>query len=269
MKDCRRFRKNISLYLAGELDDEQGRSLENHLRSCSQCREELEELECMLEATSVIKKEIEKSREEINWNQLSDRISEAVFEDNRQERKAGSMFKKLGSTSLPLLLKPLSVGLLAGLIIGAVVTYLIISNPGMEESMGTEIHVSPALIDRVELQMAKQSALDYLDRSQLLLLDFLQASPQDIHDFWHQEQTVYQARELLRQKRYINPQLEKIQMIKAKQICDQIEFLFYELIAVSEDLSPENLKKIQEFISNKQLILKINLIKRELEQSEV
>ncbi|MFW6160424.1 MAG: zf-HC2 domain-containing protein [Acidobacteriota bacterium] len=269
MKNCRQFRKNIPSYLAGELNEEQSRFLENHLRNCSGCREELNEHNCLLGVAGAVNEEVERSIKEINWEKMSDRISKAVFEEKRQGKKSEPWLKKLSFLSFPPLLKPVSAGLLAGLIIGSIITYLIISKPGTEERIGARIHVSPALIERVELQMAKQSTLDYLDRSQLLLLDFLQASPRETPDFQLQERTVYQARELLRQKKYINPQLEKVQMIKAKQICDQIEILFYELIAVSEDLSPENLKKIQEFIGEKQLLLKINLIKRELEQSEV
>ncbi len=269
MKDCNKFKENISSYLVRELDETESRLLENHLKKCPGCREQLNELSRLLGVAGAVNEEVERSIKEINWEKMSDRISKAVFEEKRQERKSGSWLKKLNLSSLYLLLKPVSAGLLAGLIIGSIITYLIISKPGTEERIGARIHVSPALIERVELQMAKQSTLDYLDRSQLLLLDFLQTSPQEIHDFWHQEQTVYQARELLRQKKYMNPQLEKVQMIKAKQICDQIEMLFYELIAISENLSPENLERIQKFITDRQLLLKINLIKRELEQSEV
>jgi hypothetical protein len=58
-------------------------------------------------------------------------------------------------------------------------------------------------------------------------------------------------------------------MAKAKEICDQIEFLFYELTQMSEYLSPEDLRRIQNLIEERQLMLKIKLVKKELKKSEV
>ena len=58
-------------------------------------------------------------------------------------------------------------------------------------------------------------------------------------------------------------------MAKAKDICDQIEFLFFELTQVSDQLSKEDLIRIQNVIEEKQLLLRINLIKRDLEKSDV
>jgi len=78
-----------------------------------------------------------------------------------------------------------------------------------------------------------------------------------------------QARELLSKKKFLNPQLERIQMAKAKDICDQIEMLFYELSPVSESLTDEQRRDIQGLIEQKNLLLKIKLLKKELQESEV
>ena len=58
-------------------------------------------------------------------------------------------------------------------------------------------------------------------------------------------------------------------MAKAKQICDQIEMLFYELSQMSGGLSELELQRIQKLIQERQLLLKINLVKKELQKSEV
>jgi len=58
-------------------------------------------------------------------------------------------------------------------------------------------------------------------------------------------------------------------MVKAKAICDQIEMLFIELTRISSALSTEELESFRAFIEDRQLLLKINLIKKELKQSEV
>jgi hypothetical protein len=58
-------------------------------------------------------------------------------------------------------------------------------------------------------------------------------------------------------------------MLKAKMICDQIELLFYELSQISAKLSTEEIEKIQKFIGERQILLKIDLLKKELGKSEV
>jgi len=77
------------------------------------------------------------------------------------------------------------------------------------------------------------------------------------------------ARELLSKKKFLNPQLEKAQMAKAKEICDQIELLFYELAAVSEGLTEIERREMQNLIEDRSLLLKIRLLKKELQKSEV
>jgi hypothetical protein len=115
--------------------------------------------------------------------------------------------------------------------------------------------------------MARRETLDYLRKSEYILLDFVQApagAPVSPAAF-----ETARARELLSRKKYLNAQLEKYQMAKAKAICDQIEMLFLELAQISEDLPQAELENIRSLIRERQLLLKINLVTKELERSEV
>jgi hypothetical protein len=100
-------------------------------------------------------------------------------------------------------------------------------------------------------------------------LDFIQSPSEKSAEFWQSEFASQKARGLLAKKKYISPQLDKFKMAKAKAICDQIEYLFYELVQISAQLSEEEVSKIQNMIEEKRLLLKIRLLKKELEQSEV
>jgi hypothetical protein len=73
------------------------------------------------------------------------------------------------------------------------------------------------------------------------------------------------ARDLVQKKRYLNAQLERYQMAKAKAICDQIELLFRELAQVSDELPAAELVRLRGFVEERQLLLKINLVKKELQ----
>lgn len=74
---------------------------------------------------------------------------------------------------------------------------------------------------------------------------------------------------MLAKKRYIDLQLDRFQMAKAKKICDQIELLFFELAQITKEFPVEEVKKIQNLIEEKQILFKINLVKKELQESEV
>jgi len=74
-----------------------------------------------------------------------------------------------------------------------------------------------------------------------------------------------QARELLSKKKYLNRELDKFQMAKAKAVCDQIEMLFLELAQISGNLPEAELAKIRDLVEERQLFLKINLVKKELQ----
>ena len=132
-----------------------------------------------------------------------------------------------------------------------------------------DLTVSHEFLESVELEMARRGTIDYLQRSQYLLLDFIQSPVEHSAAFWQSAEATQRAKDLLSQKRYINPQLDKFRMAKAKAICDQIELLFYELMQIHEDLPVEELQRIQRLIEDKQLLLKIKLVQRDLEKSEV
>ena len=73
------------------------------------------------------------------------------------------------------------------------------------------------------------------------------------------------ARDLLQKKKYLNAQLERFQMSKAKAICDQIEMLFLELSQIDEELPAAEMGRIRDYVEGRQLLLKINLVKKELQ----
>jgi hypothetical protein len=123
-------------------------------------------------------------------------------------------------------------------------------------------------LDRADIEIARRETVDYLEKSQYVLFELAQPSG-DNEAFRLSDAAARRARELLSKKKFLNPQLEKIQMAKAKDICDQIEMLFYELSQVSESLSDEQRREIQGLIEEKNLLLKIKLLKKELQESEV
>lgn len=268
MKECKKYKKDIVAFLSGELQEEEKKHFIIHLEKCSDCRKELEDLEKVIEKADSLMPDIKQAMASVDWQVLPLRITETVFEKvSASSRK--SRLERLGGVLFQPRLRPIYAGLLVGLIIGSLATFMIFKSPFFRKKSGGEFFVSQDFLERVELEMARRETLDYLDKSQYLLLDFIQFSPKKGKELWKKEYAFQKAKELLSKKKYINPQLNKFQMAKAKEICDQIEFLFYELTQISGRLSDQELRRIQRLIEKKQLLLKIKLLRKELGKSEV
>lgn len=265
MRKCKKYEKDRVAFLYGELEGEERQRFLSHLGGCSSCQKELQELKEMREKANT--PDIQEAMDSIDWDSLPSKITDVVWEKSSQTSRK-RWFLGLLKILIQPKLRPVYAGILLGVLLGSLATYLILQGPFMREGAETQFVISQDFLERVEIEMARRETLDYLDKSHYLLLDFVQYSPQS-EEFRESEFAFRKARDLLSKKKYINPQLTKFQMAKAREICDQIELLFYELTQVSDRLSSEDVERIQRMIEESQLLLKIRLLKRELKESEV
>jgi len=257
MNDCRRIQKRLAELAAGEAGGGDGAALERHLERCPECRRSREEIRRIAEGAGRVCEDLAAAMAEVDWDAHAERIADAAF--------AGPRPAPVRALFIPRF-RPAMAGLLAGIVLGAAGTYLALSRrPGLPMA-GTKVVASRDFIDRVEYQMARRDTLDYLDKSQYLLLDFVQAAPGRARLL---DQGPGPVRDMLSRKRLINSQLGSVRMAKAREICDQIETMFLELSAVSGELSEAEAARIKDYIEQKQLLLKITLLKKELQDSEV
>jgi len=268
MKDCKKTNRNLVVFLYGELDKIEKKHVETHLETCQKCTDELRRLEEVYKAADLLNADMEKALATVDWESLPTRIADGVFDREptrvRRAHRAGlHLFLLQPSFRLAY------AGLLLGIIVGAVVTFLIFRSPPIQVTADGKIIVPQGFYDKMELEMARRDTIDYLDKSEYLLLDFAQSSAEKSVEFWRSDYASQRAVDLLSKKKYIDQQLDKIKLAKAKAICDQIELLFFELMQISEELSPEDLRRIQRFIKERQILLKIKLVRKELQKSEV
>jgi len=264
---CKKINRDLVAFLYGELDKNVNEQVRSHLDICPHCQEELKELKRVVRAADSLNDNMEEAMASVNWDALPEQISNAVFADKSalpQRAPRRSFWETLAQSRL----KPVYAALLVGVVLGSLVTLIVMRTSLLREAQGESFIVSQDFLERVEIEMARRDTLDYLEQSQYVLLDFVQASPEVAPQSWRRDLASQTARDLLAKKRYINPQLDKFRMAKAKEICDQIEFLFFELTQVSDQLTEEDLQYIQDLIEEKQLLLKIRLLKKDLEESE-
>lgn len=268
MKPCQKIHRQLAAYLSGELEKDVRAGIEAHLEVCSRCRKEAAALGEVMETVDMLAPDLENVMATVDWEGLPERIADRVFKDTvhgpERKKHAGG-----GAFFFRHHWKPVLAALLTGVLLGALTTTWLVRSPRRVASPETVFNVTPDFLEQVDLELARRETLDYLEKSQVLLLDFVQADPARAAQTWPGDVAVRQARDLLYKKKYINRQLDNFRMAKAKQICDQIEFLIVELTQVSDGLSEAEISTIQDYIGKRQLLLKINLLQHELAKDEV
>ncbi len=214
----------------------------------------------LLGETAAVRDEIRRAAEGVDWEALPALIADRVL---AQEGRAagGARPRPFSFRPAGFRLRPALAGLAAGLVLGAVAMTLVLKAPGPRRAGA--YYASGEFLDRAELEMARRGAVDYLEKSQYVLLDVFE--PDQVGPVAPASLRMARARDLLQKKKYLNGQLERFQMAKAKAICDQIEMLFLELAQIDEEMTAAELGKIRGFVEERQLLLKINLVKKELE----
>jgi len=266
MSDCRGYRDAGQTFLEGRFGPEGKRRMEAHLAGCRACREEVEAMKRAIEAAGLVKEDMEKAMASVDWENLPARVVDRVLAAEPRPRRTRGLAGVFAAWRYPAL-RPVLAGAAMGLFAGVLATFVLMRHPGPRTEAKAEFSASPEFIERAEYEMARRETLDYLRNSQYIILDFVRSSPEDAAartGIGGSERT----RSLLAKKRYLNDQLEGSRMAKAKAICDQIELLFLELSQLGDDLPEADLRRIQGLIEDSRLLLKINLVEKELEQSE-
>jgi hypothetical protein len=260
MNKCQKIQSDLVAYLSGELDDRAREETRRHLETCSRCREELRRLEEVLRCARTLEPEIRREMTAMDWDAQAEKLVSAAFEERTEPRSESTRIRfwlfRPG-------LRPVLAGLVLEITVGALAMFLMFKGSISRPKGGERYIASRAFLDRVDLEIARRDTLDYLEKSQYVLLDIMES------DSRTSGLAAEKARELLAKKKFLNPELEKVKMAKAKEICDQIELLFYELNEITSGLTDDQRRELRSLIAERSLLLKIRLLKKELQESEV
>lgn len=260
MSACPNSTEELMAFLRGDLEEGRRATMADHLKECADCRREAEELGRVLEGADAVKGEIREALRAVDWDALPGRVADYVYrnaggpEKVRVGERVRGWFLRAG-------LKPVAAVAGLGILVGAVAMYLVLKGPGSGPGRAEGFYASGEFLDRAELEMARRETVNYLEKSQFLLRDFA-AAPAGEEG---RAIRAAQAQEFLAKKKYLNRELERFQMAKAKAICDQIEALFLELAQIGDEMPEAELARIRDLVQERQLFLKINLVKKELQ----
>ncbi len=265
MNECRRVRENLVAFLGGELGEAKTAKIRHHLEACSRCGRELKDVQRIYQSAETLSPALRSTLDGVDWEARAEKIVQTVWTKESSQRPTPRRKRFLLFAPS---LRPVLAGIVGGIMIGALAMFVVFKGSILQKKGSEPLFAPGEFLDRVDLEIARRETLNYLEKSHYVLLEFMESDAGQ-RKFGPQSFAVEQARELLEKKKFLNPQLERARMAKAKDICDQIELLFYELSQVSEALTDDERREIQELIEQKKLLLKIKLLRRELQESEV
>lgn len=265
MNMCKRIKENLTAYICGELSPQETLWLEEHLQNCAACSQEYDELKKIMGALDEADHETEMMMERMDWDAMAGDIADMVRHEAADNQKPLSVVSggvPGGSgTGKWKTWAPMAAVFFLGLFLG----YLLFNTPGMKlVTQDADPVTDEVSLARLETALNQKEALDYLKQTQLLLTDIMDqpagATPAVLNESVLDSS---RARGLLEKNRYVSQNLDRSRLASARNVLEKTRFLLTEIVMMDE-LTPEQLKLLRDYVKQERLFLKIRLVEKEL-----
>jgi hypothetical protein len=250
MKACKKFQNMFIEALYGELEEYKLKDLQAHLETCSACREAYSQMQ---NTTKQMDKNITPDPGQDFWNNYWDNL------EQRMSREVNIPNKKTGLHNIFTLhpqIQTWTVRILSAaalLLTGIGIGYLYFGNPEPgHQTVNTNIPV--------EKTAYPQAAADYLERSKILLLGFVNFDTDAVDptsmDFSRQQQT---ARSLVQQAAVLEDDLKGRENQRVLALVKQLEIILLQISNCEKEFDIPAIELIKSGVDNNALLMKINL----------
>jgi Putative zinc-finger len=255
MSECKPIRDLLVLHLEGELEREEERRVTAHLCVCAACRAEAEDLRTVrgwLSDPGLFAPD-----NNYGWQILPETLAARA----KAERKLW----------LPLTYGPAGwvLSVAATLVVGFGLIYWagrVADRPVASTAAGPPV-VAPgneAFLGRIYAAHAREATSEYLVACQDLLVDTLRAEPSCDERKYDVSAEVTRARDLLRRKRLLDPELGAPEIARARELCDELEGFLLNLSLSEKCESRDKLHRLERYVRKQQLLLRIRVLQGEL-----
>jgi hypothetical protein len=220
----------------------------------------LSELKKVQDYLYQIKDDIQNEANSVDWDQnASDILRKVKLAEIEQQETSSVLFPKL--LKLPY---KLGIAAVTFLVMGFIFLYLMEKN-GLEDE---RLIVPGDSMERMEKTMAKNETVEYLQQSSMILSSVSSMSTRKL-DNSALRQNAEHAKNLLLKKKYLNRDLNNYELSNAQSVCNQVEYLLYDISQIKNPSDIESLNNLKNLIQNKKIMLKIKLVQSELVNNEV
>ena len=249
-------------YAAKELPLLEIQRVEAHLETCRGCREEYRLMKRLDEESLRLQKTCNAEMQAINWEETAQTISSAIpFNHYKPAVSRGTSFLFNWKLAAPVLTGVFLLGIWLG--------YLFFHISPQSPLLPVK-EASPGVsLARMENTLAKKEVVHYFSQSQLVLTDLMKQCDVDGSFSWKNQLDIKRVRALLSKNRYFSQNLNHPQLLSSKKLLKKIEWLLYEILMSDDSTSCQQLQRLQDYIKQERLLLKIRLVGKELSLSEV
>lgn len=236
-----RWRARVSLLAADALSPHEEAVVHAHLASCAACRADLEASRRALEVLD--RDPVRSAEPPVSVEFLKTRV-----------------LARLDEAPAP---RPFRWGLASAALAAAALAIAIV--PMLNRPVVTEKPVSDEILARMERRVARDSAARYLDEAQDLLVN-VSAHPADCekeHGRIDVGEEARRSRELL-ERRALMVELGGDEVASAQPLLDDVEGLLREVAALPACVRAESLEAIHRQMERRNVLMKIDLVTREL-----
>jgi hypothetical protein len=271
-KRCKEIGLMLADYASNELLPGEVQALERHVETCPECREEFLLVRRISRETGQLDESCDAVMTSIDWQETAHAISDAV---SREGWGTGSRKSRLRWQDLVVSFKwKLAVPMLTGVfLLGIWLGYIFFHSP-----LKPPGPVRPAAdipsetsLARLEKALAKKEVAGYYKQAQFVLTDLLKQCDTEGSFSIRDQVDIQRVRALLNKSSYFKRNLDDPQLMSNKLLLKKIEWLLYEILMT--DTKKENfcrqLQRLQDYIKQERLLLKIRLAEEELSLSEV
>ena len=249
-----RWSRQVSLLAAGALGDVERRETEEHIESCAECRAEMAAARQLI--ALVERDPVRQAEPPLPLGALVTRVQARI---RHEERPAAP---RLG---WPRVVIPLSVAAaLAGIFIAVRVPGHV--DVGPTPAVPARAAVSEEALRRLESSVARANAVRYLSEAQDVLVTVAAAPLRCDRKRAHVDvgEEARRSRELLT-RRALLVDTDHEQMAGARPVLEDVSDALREVAALDPCSRPEDLEAIQERMARRRLLMKIDLMTRELQ----
>ncbi len=250
MIDCTSVRERLVFYVERELDPEPARQIESHLLQCRECAHEAEKINSL--RTSLLDPELFAPLEDDRWRSLPAACTRSLIPT--QTRR----FHLLRSSFRWALPAAAAIFITLGLV------WMARRPAGPETAESLTAPGNEAFLSRIQSAVTVDSTAQYLAGCQDLLVDMLRAEQSCTGRRSDVSFQVRRARDLLRQKRLLDSELNTPEVAQAKDLCDDLENVLVDLSLSKDCETPARFRSMGQIIEREQLLLRIKLVRSEI-----
>ncbi len=249
MKKCQIYQERFIEALYGELESKDFKSLNQHLAGCESCRAEFDEMKSTMGSLAKYERtEPDATYWTAYWQRLEQRMAGKRFNISERFARLKQALDWLPGWTYQL------AGAMAVLLLGIYIGYL-----SFGQSDRSEQQLSGKQVNNVQLNLTRQEASDYLERSKILLLGIVNLDQSDKTmslDFAHQQKV---SRELLDVTADLKQKIQGTKHQRLQMLIADLEMILLQIANQEQEFDTPAIDVITSGVNNQAILFKINL----------